>query len=110
MRGFSGTLRYVSKYVAKTGEFPSGWKGRAWGLVGRKHIPWATVVVIRVQDNDYAKVIRIGRKMIAAKGKKQFFEGLTWIMNGERMLDYLEWLESQGGDEPGKPPENLAPI
>lgn len=89
IKSFNGTLRYVSKYIAKLDNVPLDWSGRVWGVVGREKLPWVPVVVIPLSSAVATRAVRLGRKMIGLTGKTLVF-GLTWIMNGERMLDYLE--------------------
>ncbi len=86
---YGGIMRYVGKYVSKLGEFPLEWSGRAWGVIGRKNIPWAIRVFIPLTEREGVRLVRLGRKMVGLKGKTLTF-GLTWIMNAERVLDYLE--------------------
>ena len=86
-----GIMRYVGKYIAKEDDYPEGWTGRVWGVVGRKHLPWAVEVVISLTDLQSVNLVRLGRRMIGAAGRS-FPHGLTWIVNAERVLDYLEYL------------------
>lgn len=86
-----GIMRYVGKYVAKVATYPEGWRGRAWGIVGRKNLPWAVEVIISLTEGEAVKMVRLGRKMIGARGRT-FPSGITWIVNAERVLDYLEFL------------------
>lgn len=88
---WGGIMRYVGKYIAKEENYPSEWQGRAWGVVGRAKLPWAVEVVITLTQDQCTKLVRLGRKMIRAKGRS-FAHGLTWIVNAERVLDYLEFL------------------
>lgn len=89
---WGGILRYVGKYIAKVDEYPADWQGKAWGVIGRKNLPWAVEVVISLTVEESVKLVRLGRKMIKAKGRT-FSHGLTWIANAERVLDYLEFLQ-----------------
>lgn len=89
MRKWSGTMRYVSKYVAKTGIYPEGWKGRAWGVVNRDLMPWAVLVTMSVPNEVAIRAVRVGRKMLKMSGKTLVF-GLTWLINSETLLNYLE--------------------
>lgn len=91
IHSWGGIMRYVGKYIAKVDEYPEGWSGRAWGVIGRKNLPWAVEVVIALTQIEATKLIRLGRKMIKAKGRS-FTYGLTWIVSAERVLDYLEFL------------------
>jgi hypothetical protein len=88
---WGGIMRYVGKYIAKEEDYPPGWQGRVWGVIGRARLPWAVEVVIGLTEEESTKLVRLGRKMIGAKGRT-FAYGLTWIVNAERVLDYLEWL------------------
>lgn len=88
---WGGIMRYVGKYIAKIDDYPSGWNGRAWGVIGRVNLPWAIELIIDLTGEESVKLIRIGRKMIRAKGRS-FVYGLTWIVNTERVLDYLEFI------------------
>jgi len=88
---WGGIMRYVGKYIAKEDDYPAGWQGRAWGVVGRVNLPWAVEVIIGLTEDESIKLVRLGRKMIGAKGRS-FSHGLTWIVNAERVLDYLEFL------------------
>ncbi len=88
---WGGIMRYVGKYIAKTDGYPDGWRGRAWGVIGRANLPWAVEVVIGLTQEESIKLVRLGRKMIGARGRS-FNHGLTWIVNAERVLDYLEFL------------------
>lgn len=92
---WGGIMRYVGKYIAKEDDYPEGWKGREWGVVGRVNLPWAVKVVISLTEDESIKLVRLGRKMIGAKGRS-FRHGLTWIVNAERVLDYLEFLSGFG--------------
>ncbi len=88
---WGGIMRYVGKYIAKEESYPDTWQGRAWGVVGRANLPWAVEVVISLTQDESVKLVRLGRKMIGASGRS-FNHGLTWIVNAERVLDYLEFL------------------
>ncbi len=88
---WGGIMRYVGKYIAKAEDYPPDWRGRVWGVIGRKRLPWAVEVVISLTEDESTKLVRLGRKMIGAKGRS-FALGLTWIVNAERVLDYLEFL------------------
>lgn len=89
---WGGTLRYVGKYIAKVDEYPADWQGKAWGVIGRERLPWVVEVVISLTEEESIKLVRLGRKMIKASGRT-FSHGLTWIVNAERVLDYLEFLQ-----------------
>ncbi len=91
IRSWGGIMRYVGKYIAKEDEYPEDWQGRAWGIIGRENLPWAVEVVISLTEDESIKLVRLGRKMIGAKGRS-FSYGLTWIVNAVRVLDYLEFL------------------
>lgn len=88
---WGGIMRYVGKYIAKEDEYPLDWRGRAWGIVGRENLPWAVEVIIDLTEDESIKLVRLGRKMINARGRS-FNHGLAWIVNAERVLDYLEFL------------------
>ncbi len=88
---FGGIMRYVGKYIAKEDSYPDNWQGRVWGIVGRASLPWAVEIIISLTEDQSTRLIRLGRKMIKAKGRS-FSHGLTWIVNAERVLDYLEFL------------------
>lgn len=96
VRKWSGVNYYASKYVAKVGAFPDGWRGKSWGVIGRENLPVAEVVIVELADTVAIKLIRLGRKMTRLGGKDLRF-GLTWIVRGERVLDYLEWYADEGG-------------
>jgi len=89
---WGGIMRYVGKYIAKVDDYPEGWQGKVWGVIGRKRLPWAVEVVISLSAGESTKLVRLGRKMIKAKGRT-FSHGLAWIVNAERVLDYLEFLQ-----------------
>jgi len=91
IHSFGGIMRYVGKYIAKEDDYPDDWQGRAWGIIGRANLPWAVEVVISLTEEQGIKLVRLGRKMIKARGRS-FSHGLTWIVNAERVLDYLEYL------------------
>lgn len=93
IHSWGGIMRYVGKYLAKEEDYPEGWSGRVWGVIGRERLPWAVEVIISLTDDQSIKLVRLGRKMIKAKGRT-FSHGLTWIVNAERVLDYLEFLVS----------------
>jgi hypothetical protein len=84
-------MRYVGKYIAKEDDYPDNWQGRVWGIVGRASLPWAVEIIISLTEEQGVKLVRLGRKMIKAKGRS-FSYGLTWIVNAERVLDYLEFI------------------
>ncbi len=88
---WGGIMRYVGKYIAKEEDYPPGWQGRVWGIIGRASLPWAVEVIVSLTGEESIKLVRLGRKMIKAGGRT-FSYGLTWIVNAERVLDYLEWL------------------
>lgn len=88
---WGGIMRYVGKYIAKEDEYPDDWRGKAWGVIGRARLPWAVEVVISLAYDEAIKLVRLGRKMIGATGRS-FNHGLAWIVNAERVLDYLEFL------------------
>lgn len=89
---WGGILRYVGKYIAKMEKYPLDWQGKAWGVIGRKRLPWAVEVIISLTEEESIKLVRLGRKMIKAVGRT-FSHGLAWIVNAERVLDYLELLQ-----------------
>lgn len=91
IHSWGGIMRYVGKYIAKDEDYPKDWKGRVWGIVGRERLPWAVEVTISLAEDQCIKLVRLGRKMIGAKGRT-FSNGLTWIVNAERVLDYLEYI------------------
>ena len=91
LKSWNGTIRYVSKYIAKVDDCPGDWRGRAWGVVGRKHLPWAIIIVFPLSAEVATRAVRLGRKMLGLTGKTLVF-GLTWLMNSERMLDYFEFM------------------
>lgn len=91
IHSWGGVMRYVGKYIAKEDDYPDDWKGRAWGVVGRSNLPWAVEVIIGLTQDESIRLVRLGRKMIGA-GRRSFDYGLTWIVNTERVLDYLEFL------------------
>lgn len=88
---WGGIMRYVGKYIAKEEDYPDDWHGRVWGVVGRDSLPWSVEVIISLTADESIKLVRLGRKMIKASGRS-FNYGLTWIVNAERVLDYLEYL------------------
>jgi len=89
---WGGIMRYVGKYIAKVDEYPIDWQGKAWGVIGRKYLPWAVEVIVSLTTDESIKLVRLGRKMIKAPGRT-FSYGLAWIVNAERVLDYLEFLQ-----------------
>lgn len=91
IHSWGGVMRYVGKYIAKEEDYPEDWCGRAWGIIGRASLPWAVEIIISLTGDQAKKLVRLGRKMIKAKGRS-FSYGLTWIVNAERVLDYLEYL------------------
>lgn len=93
VHSYAGIMRYVGKYIAKVEEFPLGWLGRVWGVVGREKLPWAPRVIISLTEQEGIALVRLGRKMLGLSGKTLVF-GLTWIVNAERVLDYLEYLQT----------------
>lgn len=92
VRRWGGTMAYVSKYIAKVEGVPAGWSGRVWGAVGREKLPWAVMITIEISDVAGVKLTRLARKMMRLKGRVLPF-GVTFLLNTERALDYLEWLE-----------------
>ena len=92
VRQWGGTMAYVAKYIAKIEAFPLDWSGRVWGVVGRERIPWAVMITIEISDVAGIKLTRLARKMMGLKGRVLPF-GVTFLLNTERVLDYLEWLE-----------------
>lgn len=91
IHSWGGIMRYVGKYIAKEEDYPEGWSGRVWGIIGRAKLPWAVEVIISLTEDQSIKLVRLGRKMIKASGRT-FSYGLTWIVNAERVLDYLEFI------------------
>ncbi len=87
-----GVMRYVGKYLAKEDDFPPEWTGRVWGIIGREEIPWAVRIIIPLTEREGIILVRLGRKMVGLVGKT-LVNGLTWIMNAERVLDYLETIQ-----------------
>ena len=92
VRSWGGVMRYVGKYIAKVDEYPGDWQGKAWGIIGRKKLPWAVEVIISLTSGEGVKLVRLGRKMIKANGRLFPF-GITWIVNAVRVLDFLEFLQ-----------------
>ncbi len=91
IHSWGGVMRYVGKYIAKEDDYPVDWQGRVWGVVGRASLPWAVEIIIDLTEEQGVKLVRLGRKMIRAKGRT-FSYGLTWIVRAERVLDYLEFI------------------
>jgi hypothetical protein len=89
IRSFGGIMRYVGKYMAKVEDGNAKWVGRVWGIAGRKNLPFAVELVLDLSSRELVKLVRLGRKMIRARGRS-FLYGLTWIVNVERVLDYME--------------------
>jgi hypothetical protein len=89
IRSFGGIMRYVGKYMAKVEGGNTEWVGRVWGIAGRKNLPFAVELVLDLSSRELVKLVRLGRKMIRARGRS-FPHGLTWIVNVERVLDYME--------------------
>lgn len=92
LKSWNGVISYVSKYIAKLDKFPDDWTGRVWGIVGRNNMPWAAIVTIALDGQTAIRLVRLGRKF-CKMGGKTLVNGLTWLMNTERILDYLEWAE-----------------
>ena len=92
IHSYGGIMRYVGKYITKVENFPIGWAGRVWGVIGRERLPFAPRVIISLSEQEGKTLVRLGRKMLGLKGKTLVF-GLTWIMNAGRLLDYLEFLQ-----------------
>ena len=88
IHSFGGIMRYVGKYISKQETYPAEWEGRAWGLVGRSNLPRAVVITMALTEDEGKRLVRLGRKMIRAKGKTLVY-GLTWIVDCEPILDYL---------------------
>lgn len=89
IRSFGGIMRYVGKYMAKVEDGNTEWVGRVWGIAGRKNLPFVVELVLNLSPGELVKLVRLGRKMIRARGRS-FVYGLTWIVNAERVLDYME--------------------
>lgn len=92
VKTWNGVMSYVSKYIAKADLYPAGWTGRAWGIIGREHMPWAVRVVISLTQEEAIKLVRLGRRFCKLKGKVLTF-GLTWLMDCESVFDYLEVIQ-----------------
>ena len=92
VRSWSGVMHYCGKYIAKEVSEAAGSVGRWWGIVGREFIPWSAVVEISLSVIQAVRAVRVGRKKIGMVGKSLKY-GLTWMMKGDRFLDYLEWAE-----------------
>lgn len=92
LKSWNGVISYVSKYIAKLDKFPADWAGRVWGVVGRQNMPWVPIVTIALGSETAIKMVRLGRKFCKMGGKTLIY-GLTWLMNTERILDYVEWSE-----------------
>jgi hypothetical protein len=74
IRTIEGVRYYTSKYMAKieeAGESPHC-KGRWWGMVGRKNIPWAERVVIACTDQEAIAIMRVCRGYVLRKAKRKF--------------------------------------
>lgn len=75
IRSRSGVINYLTKYVTKgdksNTDLPEKWRGRFWGVYGRKHTEHYEAVEITkpVQDNNDAKIARIGVKLAQFKRK-----------------------------------------
>ena len=89
VKSWNGVMSYVSKYIAKEQVYPGNWYGRVWGVIGRENIPWGVKVVIMLTDHEAIRLVRLGRKYLGLTGKTLIY-GLTWFMDCERVLDYLE--------------------
>lgn len=91
LKGWRGVMAYVSKYVAKEDYYPPEWRGRVWGIISKENIPFAIRVIIPLTRLEGVKLVRLGRKFCGLRGKTLVY-GLTWLMDAESVLDYLEYL------------------
>lgn len=69
IRSFGGIMRYVGKYMAKVDDGSAEWVGRVWGIAGRQYLPFAVELVLDLSSRELVKLVRLGRKMIGAKGR-----------------------------------------
>lgn len=95
VRTWNGVMSYVSKYVAKEEDYPPGWTGRAWGVVGRENLPLVPVVRFLLDPEHAVRMVRLGRKLLRLTGKTLIY-GLTFLVDPERILDYWEILAGFG--------------
>lgn len=93
-----GVRYYTSKYMAKieeAGESPHC-KGRWWGIVARKNIPWAERVVLECTDAQAVKLMRILRRYVLSKAKRTFrcnHQSMNYLVNDptqwERLVNWV---------------------
>ncbi len=93
-----GVRYYTSKYMAKVEESGTSphCKGRWWGIVARRNIPWAERVVIACTDAEAVKIMRVLRRYVLGKAKRRFrcnHSSMNYLVSDpaqwERFVEYV---------------------
>jgi hypothetical protein len=98
IQSVEGIRFYGAKYIAKleeAGQSPHC-KGRWWGIVARKNIPWAERLVLECTDAQAITLMRILRRYVLGKAKRQFrcnHQSMNYLVNDpaqwERLVNWV---------------------
>lgn len=91
VRSWRGVMSYASKYLGKECD-SSGWDapGRFWGVLGKKNIPWASMVRVSLRNIEAYNFIRMMRRY--AHIRPRAYRSLTIFCNAEFWLSKLDKL------------------
>lgn len=90
LRDYRGALGYASKYLGKVDQVKYKDVGRWWGIVGRKNIPWARLVVAAISNPDACEFLRYLRRFAHLKSRD--YKSLTVMCDAEFWLLKLDFL------------------
>jgi len=74
VKSVRGVFAYASKYLAKREDDPAAEYesiGRCWGIMGREHLPWATVVELRLEREQAIRLRRAATRYLTAERRKR---------------------------------------
>ena len=105
-----GVFYYASKYMAKVEDDPAREYesiGRCWGIMGREHLPWATIVEMSLS---YEQGIRLKRAAVrylkSRRDKKKRYHsrapGIWWLSSAPPAWVTLAAGEKQTDGHPGQ--------
>src|ERR1039457_999806 len=98
-----GVFYYASKYMAKVEDDPATEYesiGRCWGIMGREHLPWATIVELSLSYEQGIRLKRVAVRYLKSKRDKKKrcrsrAPGMWWLSSAPPA-----WVKLVGGVRP----------
>jgi hypothetical protein len=111
VKSVRGVFAYAAKYLAKVEDDPATEYesiGRCWGIMGREHLPWATIVEMSLS---YEQGVRLKRAAVrylkSRRDKKKRYHsrapGMWWLSSAPPAWVTLAAGEKQTDGHPGQP-------